>query len=381
MRLSSKTQNKDGFNFKKAVHDEAHDCKDDEIAEAVLRAMSTHEDYLFKTVSTNGFINDGYYDKKLAYANAWLNGEIDNIHYVCFLFEQDDESECWGDIELLQKSNPSLIYGVKKYSFLEQSRQKAQLDKESRMHFLTKDCNIKCSNASAWLTLDEYWYDQEPFTLDRFRGRVCLGAVDLADCGDLAVAEALFMERGNDTKYVVPQFFIPESKLKDRDNGAQYEEWSRTINPVTGMPYVTVCKGNKIDQKNIADWYQSLRDRYGIETIMIGYDPWHSDIFLLWCDKKTGYGFNTMKIYQNSKLMSFPMKTVERDLHARLINYGNNPVMKYCFGNMSAKIVGDLIMPEKIDGQYSRKIDGVVALIILYATLEKNEVTFNQYLQ
>jgi phage terminase large subunit-like protein len=381
MRLSSKTQNKDGFNFKKAIHDEAHDCKDDEIAEAVQRAMSTHDDYLFKTVSTNGFINDGYYDKKLEYANAWLNGEIDNIHYVAFLFEQDDEAECWGDIELLQKSNPSLIYGVKKYSFLEQSRQKAQLDKESRMHFLTKDCNIKCSNASAWLTLDEYWYDQEPFTLDRFRGRVCLGAVDLADCGDLAVAEALFMDRGNDTKYVVPQFFIPESKLKDKDNGAQYEEWSRTINPVTGMPYITVCKGNKIDQKNIADWYQSLRDRYGIETIMIGYDPWHSDIFLLWCDKKTGYGFNTMKIYQNSKLMSFPMKTVERDLHARLINYGNNPVMKYCFGNMSAKIVGDYIMPEKIDGQYSRKIDGVVALIILYATLEKNEVTFNQYLQ
>ena len=381
LRLSSKTQNKDGFNFVKAAHDEAHDCKDDEIAEAVQRAMSTHEERLFITVSTNGFLNDMYFDKKLKYADAWLNDEIDDIHYLAFLYEQDDEAECWGDIELLQKSNPSLIYGVKKYSFLEQSRQKAQLDKESRMHFLTKDCNIKCSNASAWLTLDEYWYDQEPFTLDRFRGRVCLGAVDLADCGDLAVAEALFMERGNDTKYVVPQFFIPESKLKDKDNGAQYEEWSRTINPVTGMPYVTVCKGNKIDQKNIADWYQSLRDRYGIETIMIGYDPWHSDIFLLWCDKKTGYGFNTMKIYQNSKLMSFPMKTVERDLHAKLINYGNNPVMKYCFGNMSAKIVGDLIMPEKIDGQYSRKIDGVVALIILYATLEKNEVTFNQYLQ
>ena len=38
-------------------------------------------------------------------------------------------------------------------------------------------------------------------------------------------------------------------------------------------------------------------------------------------------------------------------------------------------------MPCKIDGQYSRKIDGVVALIILYATLEKNEVTFNQYLR
>ena len=381
MRLSSKTQNKDGFNFKKAIHDEAHDCKDDEIAEAVLRAMSTHEEYLFKTVSTNGFINGGYYDKKLEYANAWLNGEIDNIHYLAFLFEQDDEAECWGDIELLQKSNPSLIYGVKKYSFLEQSRQKAQLDKESRMHFLTKDCNIKCSNSSAWLTLEEYWYDMPSFTLENFRGCVSLGAVDLADCGDLAVAENLFMRRGDDTKYIVPQFFIPESKLKDKDNGAKYEEWAHTINPVTGLPYITVCKGNKIDQKHIADWYLSLRKKYNIETIMIGYDPWHSDIFLHWCDKKTGYGFNTMKIYQNSKLMSYPMKTVERELHAKNINYGNNPVLKYCFGNMSAKIVGDLIMPEKIDGNYSRKIDGVVALIILYATLEKNEVTFNQYLR
>ena len=380
-RLSSKTHNKDGFNFKKAIHDEAHDCKDDEIAEAVQRAMSTHEDYLFKTVSTNGFLNGMYYDKKLDYANAWLNGEIDNIHYIAFLFEQDDEAECWGDIELLQKSNPSLIYGVKKYSFLEQSRQKALLDKESRMHYLTKDCNVKCSNSSAWLTLDEYWYDQAPFTLEDFRGSVCLGAVDLADCGDLAVSESLFMKSGEDTKYIVPQFFIPESKLKDKDNGAKYEEWAHTINPVTGMPYITVCKGNKIDQKNIADFYQSLRDKYEIETIMIGYDPWHSDMFLHWCDKKTGYGFNTMKIYQNSKLMSFPMKTVERELHAKNINYGNNPVMKYCFGNMSAKIVGDLIMPEKIDGDYSRKIDGVVALIILYATLEKNEVTFNQYIQ
>ena len=382
LRLSSKTQNKDGFNFKKAKQDEAHDCKNDEIAEAVQRAMSTHDWYFYETVSSNGFLNDMYYDKKLKYANDWLNGEIDDIHFLAFLFEMDDEAECWGDIELLQKANPSLPYGVKKYSFLQKSRQKALIDKESRMHYLTKDCNIKCSNAKQWLTLEEYDYNQEPFTLEDFRGCVALGSVDLADCGDLAVAEALFMRRGDNIKYIVPQFFIPESKLQQKDEyGSKYSEWANTINPVTGMPYVTVIKGNKINQKHVADWYQSLRDKYGIETIMIGYDPWHSDIFLSWCDKKTGYGFNTMKILQNSKLMSFPMKTVERDLNAKLINYCNNPVMKYCFNNTSAKIVNDLIMPEKIDGQYSRKIDGVVALIILYATLEKNELTFNQYLR
>jgi phage terminase large subunit-like protein len=382
LRLSSKTQNKDGFNFKKTYHDEAHDCKNDDIAEACLRSMSTHDEHLYVTVSTNGFLNEMYFDKKLEYANAWLNGEIDNIHYLPFLFEQDDESEVWsGNRDLWQKANPSLIYGVKKWSFIEQNIIKAQIDKESRMHLLTKDFNIKVSNSKAWLTLEEYDYEQQPFTLNDFRECVALGSVDLSDCGDLTVAELLLMRKGNSVKYVVPQFFIPESKLEDKDNGAKYKEWSQTINPVTGDPYVIVIKGNKINQKNVADWYQSLRDKYAIETIMIGYDPWHSDIFLMWCDKKTGYGFNTMKIYQNSKLMSYPMKTVERDLNARLINYCNNPIMKYCFNNMSAKIVGDLIMPEKIDGQYSRKIDGVVALIILYATLEKNEVNFNNYLR
>lgn len=382
IRMSAKTQNKDGFNFKKAYQDEAHDCKTEEIAEACERSMSTHDEHLFITVSTNGFLNDMYFDKKLAYANKWLDGEIDNPHYLPFLFEMDDESEIWSnDRDLWQKANPSLIYGVKKWSFIEQSIQKAQIDKESRLHLLCKDFNLKVSNSRAWLTLDEYDFEQEAFKLEDFKNGVCLGAVDLSDCGDLTVAEALFMKPDSDMKYIVAQFFIPESKLNDKDNGAKYQEWANTINPQTGEPYIIVIKGNRINQKAVADWFQRLRNKYNIEPIMLGYDPWHADIFLSWCDKKTGYGFPTMKIYQNSKLMSYPMKTLERDITARLVNYGNNPILKYNFANTSAKIINDMIMPEKIDGQYQRKIDGVVAMIILYATLEKNEINFGDYVR
>lgn len=381
LRMSGKAVN-DGDNFYKVYQDEGWDCKTDELPEACERSASVNDDYLYFIVSTNGFLNDMWFDKQLDYANAWLNGEIDDISYVAFLFEQDAQEEIWSnDRDLWQKANPSLIYGVKKWSFIEKSIKKAQIDKESRLHLLTKDFNIKVGNSQVWLTLDEYWYDMHPFTLEDFRGCVCLGGVDLSDCGDLSVAEALFMKRGDDTKYIVPQFFIPESKLKDKDNGAQYAEWANTINPVTGMPYVTVCKGNRINQKQIADWYLMLRKKYSINPVFIGYDPALADMFEHWCDKKTGYGFDLMKIWQNNKVMSYPMKTVERDLAARLINYGDNPVIKYCFNNTSAKIVGDKIMPEKIDGNYSRKIDGVVAMIIAYATLIKNEEKFYQYLK
>ena len=58
VRLSSKTQNKDGFNFKKTNLDESHDMPDDEIAEACWRAMSTHDEPLFLNCTTQGFITD-----------------------------------------------------------------------------------------------------------------------------------------------------------------------------------------------------------------------------------------------------------------------------------------------------------------------------------
>lgn len=382
IRLSSKTQNKDGFNFVKTTHDEAHDCKTDDIAEACKRSMSTHDETLYITVSTNGFLNGLYFDKQLAYANSWLNGEIDNPHYLPFLFEQDDEAEIWaGDRNLWQKANPSLIYGVKKWSYIEQNITKAQIDKESRMHLLTKDFNIKVSNAAAWLMLEDYDYQQEIKRLEDFRGHIALGAVDLSDCGDLTVAKILIMCKGDETKYIFTKYFIPESKLDDKDNGAKYREWSKAINPADGEPYITVCKGNKINQFDVADWLYSLQKRFGIWVYCTGYDRWHSDVFLVRMSKKEGYGMDTMPINQHPKEMSFPMKMVERDLQARLINYGNNPVDKMCFANTSAKIVNDRIMPEKIEGQYQRKIDGTVCLIILYATLEKCEAQYKQYLR
>lgn len=381
LRMSDRTENKDGDNFIKFVHDEAWEGKDAELPEAGERSMSTQDNWQLFTVSTNGFVNGGYYDKKLDYANKWLAGEIDNPHYIPFLYEQDDEAEVWGDINVLQKSNPALIYGVKKWSFLEQSRVKAQLDKESRMHFLTKDCNIKVSNAQAWLNRDDYDYPQEVKRLEDWRGRVALAAVDLSDCGDLTVAKVLFMKKDDPTKYIYTKYFIPESKLDDRDNGANYKRWSEEINPADGEPYITVCKGNKIDQARVAEWLYSLQKKYNVRVMCTGYDRWHSDVFLLKMSKKEGYNMPTTPINQHPKILSFPMKMVERDLQARLINYGENPVDKMCFSNTSAKIINDRIMPEKIAGEYARKIDGTVCLIILYAVLEKNEMQFMQYVR
>lgn len=377
-KMSSKTQNKDGRNCIGAVVDEIHDMKDDEIVEAVKRSMSTHDERLLVMVSTNGFINDGFMDKQLKFANAWLSGELEDsiaIHYLPFLYECDDPVEdVWGDQENWQKANPSLIYGVKKYQFLQESILKAQLDKQSSIHMRTKDFNIKVGNSEQWVESSLYDYECEPFTLEDYRGQYCIGAVDLSDTGDITVSAICFYNKETNEKKVVMQFFIPEAKLKKKteDFGAKYDEWTQMINPQTKEPYILVCKGNRINQKDVADWFQRLRDRYQIETFLIGYDKWNGALFEHWCSKKNGYGFE-LEIIRQGKYLSFPMKMVERDLSDRLINYGDNPVLKWCFSNTAAKVDGDSIQPVKMDGLYYRKIDGVVTLIMLYATFDKSE--------
>ena len=370
VRMSGKSVN-DGDLFAKVVQDEGWDCKTDELPEACERSCSTIDDYLYFVISTNGFLNDMWFDHQLEFANKWLDGEFEDIHYVPFLFEQDSEDEIWGsDRDMWQKANPSLIYGVKKWAFIENNMVKARVDKATALNLMCKDFNIKVNNSRAWLALDQYTYDQDDWSLEQFRGGLAICATDLSDTGDLTTASALFMKPDSDEKFVVMQFFVPESKLSEQDEyGSKWKEWSSTINPQTGEPYIIVCKGNNINQKVVADWYQRLRDKYNIEPYVIGYDKWFSQSFLQWCDKKTGYGFKTEPVYQG-KYLSFPMKMVERDLNARLINYGNNPVLRYCFANTSVKISSDEnIQPVKIDGQYARKIDGAVTLMMLYATL------------
>lgn len=360
IRLSSKTQNMDGFNFIKVYLDESHDMADDEIAEACWRAMSTHDEPLFLNCSTNGFIVDGYLDKKLAYAKKVILGEIDDIHFLPFLYEQDSEQEIWTDEASWEKSNPSIRYGVKKIAKLRRDIEVAKVDKSSRMHLLTKDFNVKQNNVQSWLMLEDYDYPVEVFSLEDFKDAFYLAAVDLSATTDLSNAKILLMKPNDKTKYVYSHYWIPESKLEDSDDkeaGAKYLEWAR-------QGILTVHDGNEIDVSQIADWFYDLLKEYNLKLFKCGYDQRYAKTFL---DRMDVYGFEYEMIYQNRNVMSPPMKLVEADLKARYINYNRNEMDMWCLGNAALEMDNrGNIMCVKIDNQKSKRIDGAVTLIILY---------------
>ena len=374
-RLSQKSQSKDGFNISKTYLDESHLMIDDEIAEACWRGMSSKDEPLFINCTTQGFVADKYLDKKIAYAKNVIDGIIEDIHFLPFLYEQDNEQEIWQDKASWEKSNPSIRYGVKKTAKLERDLEIAKHDKGSRIHLLVKDFNIKQNSSEGWLSDSDYNYPQEVKDLEVWRGCYCLAAVDLAETTDLSNCKLLFQRQGDNTKYIYSHYWLPESKLtesSDRAAGAEYKEWAR-------QGYLTITDGTMTDNTLIADWLADLKKQYGIRILVCGYDQRFSKEFLNRMDE---HGIVTELIQQAASVMSTPMKWVEADFQKQLINYGLHPVDKWCFSNACIQVDNlGRVMCVKPKGQTSKRIDGAVTLIILYATLQRFQSEFIKYIQ
>ena len=178
------------------------------------------------------------------------------------------------------------------------------------------------------------------------------------------------MKPNDNTKYIYSHYWIPESKLEDSDDksaGAKYLDWAK-------QGLLTIHEGNEIDISKIADWFLSLYKDYGLRLLNCGYDQRYAKEFL---DRMQDYGLDCTMIHQSKNIMSLPMKLVEADLKARLINYNNNEIDKWNLGNASMEIdnLGN-VMCVKINNQQSKRIDGAVTLIILYEVFRRNRSNF-----
>lgn len=376
-RLSSKTQNKDGFNLAKMYLDESHDIDEEngqsEIAEAGWRSMSAQDEPLFINCTTQGFSRDGcYLDKKIAYAKEVISGEREDIHFLAFLFEQDSEAEIWQNESSWEKSNPSIRYGIKKVGKLRRDIEIAKTDKATRIHLLCKDFNIKQNSAEAWLRSEDFMYEQEKLSLDDFRGCVALSALDCSQTTDLTNLKLLFMRPGDDTKYIFSHYWIPESKLlssADKAAGARYEEWAQK-----GL--LTICSGNIIDLSMVTEYIVELKNRYGIIVHKCGYDKAYAREFERTIDELN----DEIREPINQKYLSVPMKWTEQEFLGRKINYGNNPIDAWCLGNACCFVDknGDYSCRK---AQPTKRIDGAVVFIMLFATLARFRGEYERFVK
>lgn len=360
-KMSDRTRNKEGRNIDFAIIDEVHEMKDNVIIKSIEQSQSLKPNPKLILITTEGFVNGGFLDEELVKARQILNGEDDSIsaeRYLPWLYTQDSEQEVWNDPASWMKSNPTLGT-VKRWDYLREQVDAARRSKADRMFTLSKDFNFKVSNSEAWIMGELLDYSRV-YSLDSFRGSIALGGVDLAETTDMCSAKILMIKPQDGTKYIHQMYWIPQSKLEksdDKESGAAYAEWAK-------QGLIRIHEGNEVDVSAVADWFYEIYKQYGIRLYKCGYDQRFAKDFL---KRMSDYGFDTELIYQNRFVLSSPMRLVEADIRDQKIAFNDNVIDKWCIMNTSVQLwdTGH-IMPIKIKGQASRRIDGTLSLIMCY---------------
>ena len=384
-KLSMTSRHREGFNIDWAILDEEHEMKTNALASAVEQSQSTKYNPKFFKITTEGHVEGGYLDDDLVQYRAILNGEDTGPsaeRKMPWLYTMDSEAEVWlGNREnrIWEKANPALAYGIKKYSYLERKVDEARSSVADKRFVLPKDFNIKQAGAAPWLDRDMYVYSAT-YDLEQFRGSFCLGAVDLAETTDLCVAKIMLMRKDDPVKYIYTRYFIPETKLlpdfDDHEAGARYKEWAQ-------QDLITVTPGSDNDLAAVADWFRSLYTDHGIKLWKCGYDNRFSKD---WLRRMKEYGWHTegdeqdrpvVMIIQSAESLNNALRLTESDLRRQLLNYNENPVDVWCWGNAALQLdkYGRALCVKQ---QAKAKIDGAVCTIILNEMYRRNRTEFAQ---
>lgn len=364
-KISAKTGAKEGKNIKVGSVDEVHEMKDNSLVMPIRQALSTQDEPIYGEITTEGFVRDGYLDERLKEARKVLKGELERPRWLIWLHTQDSEEEIWRDEKTWVKSNPDLGV-IKKWSFLRQMVEEAKTSSATRAFVLAKDFNLPQSASTAWLP-QSYIVNVETFDLKDFAGAFYISGNDFAETTDLCASTILLKKPGDKKTYFHTHYWIPESKLEMSPDDVDYRQWERE-------GWLTIVDGNSVDSSLVAEWHYELLKEYDLKPFKSGYDnrfakDFQNKYLEIFGDKIT------VNIPQDFKVINNPMRTLEADMRDKLVIYQNNPVCRWCFCNTGIALdkLGR-IMPAKMET--SKRIDGTVAKIIAYATLEWHRSEF-----
>lgn len=365
--LGSDSDNLDGLNVHGALMDEIHAWKDMNLFDVVADAVSAREQPMLLLTTTAGTIREQVYDSKYEYASNVVNGleGFEDERLLAVIYELDDRAE-WTEIENAIKANPGLGT-IKDKGKLAEKINRAKRNPSAVKNLLCKDFNIRETSSNAWLNYEDV-NNENTFDIEKLRGSYAIGGCDLAATTDLTCATLLIMLPNSEEKYVLQMYFLPSELIEQRvaEDKIPYDKWVER-----GL--LTLSEGHRVNFSDVTNWFKKMLTEYDIRPLWIYYDRALSGY---WVEEMMLFGFNMEKAAQGALTFSQPMRSLEGDLKSNLVNYNNNPILKWCLCNTVALIDNnDNIRP--IKGKNNRKrIDGMVSLLDAYVGLQER---YNEY--
>ena len=357
----------DGLNVHCALLDEIHAWTDKNLYDVIVDGTTAREEPLIFITTTAGTVRECVYDIKYDEAERVINGYDDNDGYkddtlLPIIYELDSRIE-WLDEECHIKANPGLGT-IKRVDQLNNKVNKAKANPLLVKNLLCKDFNIRETSSEAWLTFEQI-NNNKKFDVLSLKPRYGIGGADLSSTTDLTCATILFKVPDNEEIYTMQMYFLPEDLLEKRveEDKIPYDIWR-------DQGLLRTTPGNKVHYKHVTEWFLEVQNEYDIYIFSGGYDSWSANYWIE--DMKNTFGQETWQpVIQGKKTLSGPMKNLGADLEKKIINYNNNPILKWCLTNTAIDIdKNNNIQPIKTSNT-RRRIDGLASLLNAYVQLER----------
>ncbi len=368
--LTANAKTKDGLNASLVIMDEYSQARNTagkngaDLKNVLTSSMGARKQPLTVIITTASEVVDGPFAHELDGVKRVLRGEEENDTIFASLFmpdatDREDDPRTWAKVQ------PHLGITVQP-DFYEKEYQQAKLSAENMMAFRTKMLNVFAVNEEkSWFSLDKVQELMGSFDIDRVKSHPeCAVAFDLSVHDDFSAVTYTLYSRDTKRFYSHTDYYFPEGALSGHPNEQLYREWH-------SKGWLNLCKGNRIDVKQIAD--DILRRSKLVRIIRIGYDAWKSQELVNILSSVGAKGVLTpfSQTYGNFNL---PVEALEMLAYADPpgITINHNPINSFCL--LNCVIDTDRLenkKPMKIS-RY-RKIDGAITLLMTIGLLYSYE--------
>lgn len=364
--LGRDSDTQDGLNVHCALLDEIHAWPPSlrDLYTIVTDGVTARDQPLILETTTAGVVREAIYDEQYDRAekkiNAMEEGREIDAHFMPVVYELDDKGT-WKDPEHWKEANPGLGT-IKKKKQLADKVARAIANPKAVRNLLTKEFNIPETGSESWLSFSEL-NNQETFDIAAMRPRYGIGGTDLSSTTDLTAAVVIFRVQEDQNVYVLAMFWIPEDLVEKRTKEDQipYDVWIK-------QGFMRTCAGNHVDDSDVVDWFREVQEDMDCYLYAVGYDAWSAQRWVK--DMTEQFGEIMTPVPQTMKSLSAPMQQLGADLTSKLVNYNNNPVLKWCLANTGIlKDKNGNQKPVKTSNPRKR-IDGLAALLDAYVVYQ-----------
>jgi len=363
--LSAEAFTKHGINPTVVIFDELHAQPNRELWDVMtFGAGAARKEPLWWVITTAGDDPDknsiGW--EVHEYARKVMDGEIEDPYWFVKIYGAPEDADIF-DEKTWYMANPSLGVTID----IESVRQEAigarnEPAKEKLFRWLRLNQWVSLKQVG-WLPLSLWDTTISKINKSDLIGKMCYPGLDLSTTTDLTGLVLLFPPQDGINKWIfISEGWIPEDNMKARikRDKVPYDRW-------VNSGYLHATPGNVIDYGFVEARILQLSKQYNFQYL--GTDPWNSRMLT---QRLVAEGVDIVEVAQNMAQLSPAMKEVERLLKSGMMEHEENPLARWCFGNVNIAVDGN----ENIKPMKNKSIDRIdltVALINAMAVAIKFE--------